>query len=180
MHEQRERPPTSCGRLLQRWGGGVLPQLAQLQQGPDQLLRHVHVVEHQRRHALLPLRQEGGPGQLHAREVQRGERRQRLQQRLHVDLVRQAAQVEQAQAAEALEVKVLLQRLPRHGVGQVVLLVVLAARQRGAALAVEDVAAAEQAQGHQGVLEAAQRLEAAGRHVAAVDQVLMGGGEGGG
>ncbi|KAG7273782.1 hypothetical protein CRUP_003282 [Coryphaenoides rupestris] len=38
--------------------------------------------------------------------------------RLHVDLVGQPAQVEQAQAAEALEVEVLLQRLPRYRVAR--------------------------------------------------------------
>lgn len=106
-------------------------------------------------------------------QIQRGEGPERLQQLLGVHLFREAPQVEQPQPVEPLEAKVRLQGLARGGDLVVLVLGVLVAGQRSAALPVEDVAAAEQAERHQRLLEAAQRLQAARRQAVTVGEVEL-------
>lgn len=63
--------------------------------------------------------------------------------------------------------------MPRGGALLLVLVCVLVAGERGAALLVEDVAAAEETERHQSVAEAGQRFQAARRQVVAVGEVEL-------
>ncbi|TNN33298.1 Proteoglycan 4 [Liparis tanakae] len=161
------RPRKSSGRLSSRRGamllllGSVLSE----ERGPGH--------EHQGGQALAPLREEGRPRQVDVGQVQGGERLQGPQQLLGVHLVGQAPQVEQPQAGEALEAEVRLQSRPGGGAVLVLVLAVFVAGQRGAALPVEDVAAAEETKRHQGLPEAGQCLQAAGGQAVAVEELLL-------
>ena len=120
----------------------------QLDDDADVVIRQVHVVEHEGHQTVFPLGEEGCIARLDAREVQGGQRVEGPQQGLHRDPIDHAAQVEEAQAAEALEGEVLDQYLA----GGVDKALVFAAPR--VLLLVEDVRTAEEAQGHQGVAEA--------------------------
>lgn len=124
------------------------PQLVQLDDDADVVVRQVHVVEHEGHQAVFPLGEEGRIARLDAREVQGSQRVEGPQQGFNGDPVDHAAQVEEAQAAEALEGEV----LDQHLAGGVDKALVFTAP--GVLLLVEDVGAAEEAQGYQGVAEA--------------------------